>query len=317
MLHNSASYAGLQNTPLNRPGYHNEIIARVYERDFIPEITNSDIDERVLHCNQEVQIMLAPEVGPWYAYNPNQQLVANQVTAEAICLRINNAAYNSIKIDKTTIHFACENWPAWEALFLDAVYERYVELQREWVLSSMILQVDPKNQGPHAGLYGNIDLGSRANPIEVNKDNVAFRFSQLHTVLSERLAWRQNEMFVVVPIALHGVLVQSNYANSGWVGGGCRNCSFGIDGMWEHQLVGFNVIESVHVPSVVERDGRICYWIIAGHRSAFAYVSDIIDGRLMEDIRTFGVEYQMLAVWDGKMIYPEAIAVGYWTFSNN
>ena len=315
-LQSASGYGGLEATPLARPGYYNEIIARVYERDFLPEITNSEISTRITQCNQRVQIMKAPEVGPWRSYQANQEMVPNQVSADAICLDICNAAYNDIKIDQTSIHFACERWAPWEEKFLDAVYESYVEMQRTWVLTAMILEASPQNKGAAAGKFGNIDLGSRGNPVAVDKDNIPLRLAQLQQVLMEQLRWRDGEMFVIMPIAFRPVLSMSNFANAAWTGN-CKQCSFGIDGMWSVPLGGFNVIETTHAPYVVEPDGRIGFYIIAGHRSAFAYASDIINGRIVEAERTFGIEYQMLAVWGGKMLYPEAIAVGYWTFKTN
>ena len=315
-LQSSSGYGGLDTTPLSRPGYYNEIIARVYERDFLPEITNGDISERILYCNQQVQIMIAPGVGPWRTYQKNQEMVANQVTADAICLSICNAAYNAIKIDKLDIFFACERWSAWEEKFLDAAYESYVSMQREWVLAAMVLEAASTNKGAAAGKFANIDLGSRGNPITVNKDNIPLHLAHLQQVLMEQLRWKEGEMFVVMPIAFRPVLAMSNFANNSWTGN-CKPCSFGIDGLWDVPLGGFNVYETTHAPYVIESDGKVCFYIIAGHRSAFAYVSDIIEGRLVEMDRTFGVEYQMLAVWGGKMIYPTSIAVAYWTFNTN
>ncbi len=315
-VQSASGYGGLAATPLARDGYYNEIIARVYERDFIPEITNSEINERVVECNQRVQIMTAPEVGPWRTYQLNQEMVPNQVSADAICLDICNAAYNAFKIDELSIRFACDRWAAWEEKFLDAAYESYVAMQRTWVLTAMVMEADVRNKGAHAGKHGDIDLGSQGNPVVVNRNNIALRVTQLQQVLMEQLRWKDGEMFMVLPIAFRPVLAQSNYANSEWVGG-CKTCSFGVDGMWDVPLAGFNIIETTHSPFVVEQDGRVCYYVIAGHRSAFAYVSDIIRGRLVELEKTFGIEYQMLAVWGGKMLYPDAIAVAYWTFDNN
>lgn len=316
-LQSASGYAGLDATPLARPGYYNEIMARVYERDFLPEITNNEIDERITQCHQQVQILKAPEVGNWRTLQKNQEMIPNQVTADAICLEICNAAYNDIKIDELDIRWACERWDAWEEKFLDAVYESYVAMQRTWVLTAMILEADGKNQGAHAGKYGNIDLGSRGNPVTVNKDNIALRVSQLQQVLMEQLRWKDGEMFLVVPVAFRPVLAQSNYANVAWTGSTPKATSFNIDGMWDIPLGGFNVIETTHAPMVVENDNRICFYIIAGHRSAFAYASDIIDGRIVQPERTWSAEYQMLAVWGGKMLYPDAVAVAYWTFSND
>lgn len=314
-LQSASGYGGLEATPLARIGYINEIMNIVYERDFLPEITNGDIDERIVRCNQEIQLMRPVQVGPWRPYQKNQEMVPNQVNAEGVCIRICNAAYNDIKIDELDIHFACERWDAFEASFLEAVYERYVEMQRKWVFTAMILEASPRNKGRNAGKFGNIDLGTRGNPVVVTPQNLALRVSELQTVLLEQLRWVDGEMFMVMPVQFRTVLMQSDYANNAWTGN-CKPCSFGIDGMWELPLGGFNIIETVHSPFVIEADGRVCFYIIAGHRSAFAYASDIIRGRIVTHPRTFGVEYQMLAVWGGKMLYPDAIAIAYWTFQN-
>ena len=314
-MQSASGYGGLDATPLARPGYFNEIIAHIYERDFLPEITNSDINEEIVKCHQTVQIMKAPEVGPWRSLQKNQEMVPNQISAEAIELNICNAAYQDIKIDQLDIEFACDRWDAWEEKFLDEVYESYVKMQRDWVLSALILEADPGNKGAHAGKYGDIDLGSRGNPISINKDNIALHFANLQRVLMERLRWVENDMYLVLPIAMRTVLVQSNFANAMWIGNGKK--SFAVDGMWSEPIAGFNLIESVNVPYVKEADGRICYYIIAGHKQAFAYASSIIDGRIVMPERTWSAEYQMLAVWGGKMLYPDAVAVGYWTFDNN
>lgn len=306
----ASGYGGLDATPLARPGYYNEIMARIYERDFLPEITNSDINEDVIKCHQQVQIMKAPEVGPWRTLLKNQEMVANQISTEAISFSICNAAYNAIKIDQLDIEFACDRWDAFEEKFLDAVYESFVKMQRDWVLTSMVLECDPQNKGSACGKYGDIDLGSVGNPVVINKSNLTVQLAQLQRVLIERLRWADNQMFLVVPTALKPILAQTNFANPEWT----QKNPVLVDGMYENQLFGFNVITTTNLPMVKDNSGRICYYVIAGHRSAFAYAANIINSRVVESQKTWSAEYQMLAVWGGKMLYPDALAVAYWTF---
>ena len=312
-LQSASGYGGLDATPLARPGYYNEIMARVYERDFLPDITNSDIDERIIRCHQQVQILKAPEVGPWRSIQKNQEMIPSQVTAEAICFEICNAAYNDIKFDKLDIRWACDRWEQFEQKFLEDCYESWVSVQRRWVLAAMVVEASADNQGANAGKNHDIDLGSRGNPISVTPKNIAFHFTNLQRVLMEQLRWVEGEMFLVLPVAFRTTLVLSDFANPRWVGD--AKPSFAVDGMWEQPIAGFNLIETVHAPMVKENDGRICYYVIAGHKSAFAYAADIIDGRIVYPERTWSAEYQMLGVWGGKMLYPEAIAIGYWTFN--
>lgn len=313
VLQSAAGYGGLAASPLARPGFVEELIGHVYERDFIPQIVNTSVNERLTRCNQEIQFTVAPEVGPWRSHQQNQIMIPNQVTTTAICLIIDNAAYNAIKIDELDIHFACERYGPYETALLESVYQSFVTMQRIWVLASMIGGAAAQNRGSHAGRHGNIDLGSKGNPVVITKDNIAKQLMNISIVLQEQLRWRPDQMFIVLPIQFKLPLIESNFANAAWAGS-CVTCSMGIDGMWNNQLAGFNIIETVHLPWVVEDNGTIAYYILAGHREAFAYISDIIRGRVTDDAYTWAKMYQMLAVWGGKVLYPEAIAVAYWTF---
>lgn len=317
ILQSASGYGGLENSPLARPYYYREFIHRVWERDWIPEIVNSRIAAEITGCNQQVQITKAPYVGGWRTYQKNQEMVPNHVSTDALCLNICHAAYNAIKFDNQEVRELCERWDQFEEAFLDAVYQSYVEMQRRWVIAAMILEASPQNKGTRAGRNGLVNLGTQDAPLQVTPQNIPFRFAQLQQVLQEALHWRPGEMFVIVPVGLRAILVQSNFANALWAGS-CVSCSMAIDGIWDQQLMGFNVIETVHLPYVVNEDNNtISYYIIAGNREAFAYVSDIVEGRIIQMQQTFGFQYQMLAVWGGKMLYPKAVAVAVWTFDFN
>lgn len=313
MFKSASGYGGLDATPLSQIGYYNEIIAQAWERDFLPEITNTQIDERLVACNQVVQFIRQPKVGKWRRYEKNQELIANQLTPEAFTMEICNAAYQDIKIEKMDIKYACDRWAQWEQSFLDSTYMSLTEMWRTWVLDAMILETDPMNKGNGAGLAGDLNLGQPGAPLILTPDNIQRGLARLKRILVDRQRWEENKMFIIVPTAFEEVLQMSRYAEANTMGD-CVQCSMNIDGFMPRKLVGFNVIVSTYVPQVLDQTGEIAYYIIAGHQDAFAFAADIIEGRLVEPSRAFGVEYQMLAVWGGKAIFPDALAVGYWSF---
>ena len=313
MFKSASGYGGLEATPLAQIGYYNEIIAQAWERDFLPEITNTQIDERLVACNQTVQFIRQPKVGKWRKYEKNQELIANQLTPESFTMEICNAAYQDIKIDKMDIKYACDRWASWEQAFLESTYMSLTEMWRTWVLNAMVLETDPMNKGNGAGLNGDIDLGQPGAPLMITPENVQRGFARLKRVLTDRQRWEENKMFIIIPTAMEEVLQMSRYAEANTMGD-CVQCSMNIDGFMLKKIMGFNVIVSTYVPQVVDSTGEIAYYIIAGHQDAFAFAADIIEGRLVEPSRTFGVEYQMLAVWGGKAIFPDALAIGYWSF---
>lgn len=315
LLQSSSGYGGFDGTPLARPGYSDYIITKIFEKSFLREITNTRIDERITSCNQVVQFMIAPEISPWRNYQKNQRLVPSQVTPNAMCVSICEAAYQALKFDKLDIHWACERWESWESAFLDAIYETWEDKQRRWVFYAMLSQVSPGNKGARAGKFKNINLGTLGAPIPITPTNIAEQFSLLKVVLTQRGWWRDGQMFAVVPVEFFPVFSQSNFANKAWVGDSCGGgCSLAVDGIWEQNIMGFKIIQTRHAPYFKETGDRYGFSIIAGHSEAFAYAADIIEGRLVTSADDFGIQYQMMGVYGGAMLYPEAMAIAHWTF---
>jgi len=310
----ASGYAGIYGTPLARIEYADTIIARWYAEDYLPEITNTRIAERITSCTQEINFLRAPTGGEWRSYQENQAMVPSMVSITAECVRVGILAYNALKFDENTIRTACERWDEFEKHFMVDMYQKLVKMLREWVLTGMIAETSPANKGANAGKYGNISLGTVDNPVVINKDNIPVKLALLQQVFYDSMAWRENEMFVVMPTQLMPVLVTSNYANAMWVGS-CVSCSQSITGMLSHQLVGFNVILTTEVIGRRNAAGQPFFFIIAGHREAFAFAADILAARLVTDPYTFGIQYQVLAGWGGKALYPQALAVMVASFS--
>ncbi len=307
----ASGYQGIEATPLARVGYSDFILSRVYEEDWLPRITSSELLEPVTKCNQVIQLMKAPEVGPLRSYQKNQQLVPSTISTDARCLTICNLGYQDIKFDTTDIKQACERWSAFEEKFLESMYQSYVDSQRRFVLGRMMAQVSPETSLRNAGRQHDVDLGAPGNPVHVNPQNLPVVLANLQRVLVEQKRWRDNEMFIIVPPILRTYLAMSNYANSEW---SCK-CGGIISGVWDHQLFGFTPIESIHVPVRMDESGNLSYYIIAGHKEATAYASNIIESRLItQDADYFGARYQYLVAWGAEVIYPDALAMGYWTF---
>lgn len=312
-LSSSSGFQGLENSPLARVGYYNKIIARGWEMDFLPQITNTEIDERVTRCNQIVQFTKQPNTGPWRKYEKNQELVPDQVSPEAFCMRICNAAYKDLKFDELDIRNICDRWNDFEASFLDDVYQTLAASWRSYVLTAMVLEASAQNKGATAGRRRNVNLGTPGAPIVINGANIARNVARLKRVLQEQFRWQDGEMVLIIPSAIAEQFVDSPYANALQLGS-CMDCSLLVTGQIPGMIGGFNVYQTESLQSVTdETTGSEAFYVIAAHRQAFAFVGDILNGELVRPSRYFGIEYQMLAVWGGKAILPEAIAVGYWS----
>lgn len=311
MWGSASGYPGIEATPLARHEYSDIIMSRVYEDDWLYRITSAELLEPVTRCAQSIQIMQAPEVGPMRSYVKNQQLVPSTVGTEARCLTICNMAYQDIKFDSSDIKMACDRWAPFETKLLESLYQSYVEHQRSYVLSGMMAQVSPATSGSSAGQYGDLNLGKAGAPVHITPKNLPKVLFDLQRAFLESRRWVDGQMFLIVPPILRTYIAMSNYGNSEW---SC-NCGTIVTGMWDKSLAGFTTIETLHTPVYQEADGSYGFYIIAGNKEATAYASNIIDARLnTTDANSFSVRYQFLVAYGMEVIYPDAIAVGYWVF---
>jgi hypothetical protein len=308
MVKNTGGSGDLFNTPLASPDYHDNIMSMVYKRDFLREITNSVITEKITKCDQTVQIMKALEVIPWRPYQMNQQML----TPTVISLPLNNISDQSLKFDEPTSRYVSKHWQQFEErIILEPCYKSFVVWQREWVFTSMIAGVALENRGNTAGPHHNIPLGDVEAPRVITGASVVAELKNLKRVLEQQHAWVDGNMFLIVPSEFNIVLAKFNLANNAWLGGSRENMA--VDGKWSHEIMGFTVYET-YLPSNKMDSGQDCYNILAGHRGAFAYASGIISSRLVQEIDTFSTIYQMQAVWGGAMLCPCHMVLGYWYF---
>lgn len=314
-LGSASGYGSIHDTPLATKGYHSQIIARGWEKDIIGDIVNTRIVERAFDCNQVVEFLLQPDVGPWRPLEDNQLLVADQVSLTSFQMKLCNQAYKAIKFDNKFKRDMCSNWSKFEASFLDSCYK---ELSGEWhrfVLSAMVIEAAPYNKGEFAGRHRSINLGVVGKPVRITPDNLASEILNLRHVLLHKNRWKDNEMFLLVPPEFDSVLIRSPYANVADLSC-CADKSILLTGEKPGQLVGFRTITSMRTPGGFDEGvNRQCYYILAFWKEAYAFYGDITEGRIVEDSNYFGFQYQMAALWGGKAIYADAIAVGYWTFN--
>lgn len=309
----ASGFSGLENSPLARIGYYNKIIAKGWDKEFLPYITNTSIDGKITQCNQVIQFDKQPNTGEWRPYEKNQELVADYVSPEAFTMTVCNAAYKAIKFDQLDIARICDRWPAFEDSFLQDAYNTLAVMWRSWVLEAMILETHEQNKGKNAGCYRNINLGAPNAPIRITSENVHRELAKLQRTLKEAKRWVENEMFILLPSAMMEIMVDSKYASAFDMGSCGGDCSILITGMMPGKVMGFNVFVVDTLPQVIDPTGEITYYVIAGNREAFAFAGDLVQGDLVRPSNYFGIQYQMLAVWGGKAIYPDALAVGYWS----
>jgi hypothetical protein len=310
----ASGFAGLENSPLARIGYYNKIITKGWERDFLSLLTNTEIDGRLFQCNQMIQFTKQPTTGPWRRdYEKNQELILDQVSPEAFSMVCYESAYKAIKFDKLDVKRICERWAEFERGFIDDMYHTLSEMWHAYVLNTMVLGAAARDKGNGAGRGGNVNLGAPGAPTLITGANIASELAKLKRVLMENRRWKEGEMFIVVPPAILEQFVTSPFANALQMGD-CVDCSLLATGEIPNKIMGFTVIQTDQVPSVIDTGtNKEAYFIIAGHRMATAFVGDIVEADIAPVSNSFGHAYRVLTVWGSQVIYPDALAIGYWT----
>lgn len=310
----ASGYTNITDTPLASKEYHNMIIALGWEKDFLSEIVNNRIVARAFDCNQVVEFLLQPTVGPWRPYEDNQVIQPDQVSLTSVQMTLCNQAYKALKFDNKFKRDMCQFWSKFEDAFLDSCYKELSGMWHQFVLSAMVLESSRFNKGANAGRFKNINLGVRGRPIRITEDNIANEIQKLQMVLNNQNRWKDNEMFLLIPPELAFKFTDSIYVK---MQQGCCNAdSILLTGEMPGRLFGFRVIQSQRTPSGFdEQANAIGHYILAFWKEAYAFHGDIVEGRIIEDKDYFGFQYQMEALWGGKAIYNDAIAVGYWTIA--
>ena len=313
-LGSASGYGSIHDTPLATKGYHSRIIERGWEKDILGEIVNTRIVAQAFDCNQVVEFILQPDVGPWRKYEDNQVIKPDTVQITSVQMTLCNQAYKAIKIDNNLQRNLCQFWSKFEAGFLDSCYRELSGMWHSFVLSAMVLEADRRNKGANAGRERSINLGTVGAPVRVTPVNLPVNLMNLRNVLVHNNRWKNGEMFLIVPPEFSNVVIQSEYRLAADISC-CKDPSMLLTGELPGQLAGFRTIESMRTISAFDATvNKQAYYILAFWKEAFAFYGDITEGRIIEDKDYWGRQYQMAALWGGKAIYGDAIAVGYWTF---
>lgn len=317
VITSASGYEALSATALgNGVVYAGTIRDRNWESDFMPFIANTRVLDDLTRCGQTIQFDKPARVGPWRQYEKNQNMVSDQVTPDSFCLSICKAGYKSIKFDKLDIARACDHWDAFENSFLNDAWRQLSDLWHRDLITGMMLQTSSNNMGNRAGKYNNIKLGTIGEPYALNPENLITFLSYLSELMDDAGRWYDGEMFLLVPRQF-GTLISQTLYEKQWC---CdTNSSILVNGMKTPDLQGFSVYESDKLRPTLDRSTmKMVYPLMFGWQDAYGFSGDIIEAELRHAPgNSFGVVYNMLSVYGGGVIYPEALGKAYVTFSTD
>lgn len=173
------------------------------------------------------------------------------------------------------------------------------------VLAGISTAAASDNQGATAGKSsGNIDLGASTAAIPINTTNVIQKITDLALVLDEQNIPDEGR-WMVIPPWFRNKLVNSELRNASDMGDPKSALRTGFIGMIDR----FNIYVSNNMTSV--SDTYDCWYVLAGHKVALTFASQMTKFRIVYPTNRFEGVAQGLQIYGYEVVNDTALAALY------
>lgn len=318
------------NAPFNtNPSYSGTFIpavwsaklnAKFYKASVYGEIANTDFQGEISSMGDKVVINTAPSITV-LPYSAGTNLTYQVPTPDVQELLIDKGFYFAFQINDVLEHQAKPN-------LLDMFAEDAAEQMRIKIDSTVIYntfsQAAAANKGATAGVQsGAYNLGTDAAPVTLTAANVVQKVLELASVLDEQNVPETDRWLVIDP-ATRALLFQSDLAKAYATGDSTSPVRNGKIGTIDR----FTVYVSNNLPkgaagtatpwvsgdgseNSVTTTGTVAKRraIIAGHKSALTFASQITKMETVRNPNDFGDYIRSLNVFGYKVVKPEAMTL--------
>lgn len=291
------------------PLFRMDLLERFYSATVYSDISSTEYTGDLKKGGDQITFMREPKVIV-RDYDKNGKIVHDTIDGEPVTMTVDFSKTFSIKmnhIDERQI----QNFDRWKAAFLKSGGDELARAIDPELLSSMWVDAAASNSGDKAGLISkSINLGKTSAPVAVTSTNIASVLAQVWQVLDETASPREGRFIVLPPIAM--TVLKNSELRLAYATG--LNGTPMINGKLPDTVAGFTMLESLNVPSVMDGANR-AYHIVAGVKMATAFAAQIEESRVVTDKDDWANYYQGLSVYGFKVLYPDALAHLYATFS--
>ncbi len=167
-------------------------------------------------------------------------------------------------------------------------------------------EVSSTNKGITAGAVSDYNLGTTGSPVGITASNVVQKFTQMATVLDESNI-PDEDRWIVIPPWLANAIMNSDLKNAMFAG---TEKSILIKQGLIGEIAGLKIFRSNNLTPIT--DGADTTWnIVAGHKSALTFASQITDTRSMTDAKVYGTILQSFMVYGRKVVKDDAVTLLY------
>lgn len=271
-----------------------KLIENFYDATVLSAIANTDYEGEIRNFGDTVNIRTSPEL-TIRDYEKGMSLTVENPDKAKLQLIIDKGEYfAAVEDDVDQIQADINLMDRWSK---DASERMKIKIDQR-VLVDMLPGIAAVNKGATAGrISGDINLGTSAAPIAVDKTNVIDLVVDMGTVLDEANAPEQDR-FLVIPAKMAGYIKRSDLKDASITGDGTTPLRNGRLGMIDRFTL--YVSHNLNVSA-----GK--FDIVAGHKMGLTFASQMTNMETIRSEHTFGNIIRGLQVYGYKVVKPEAL----------
>jgi hypothetical protein len=287
-----------------------KLAQKFYAATVFGEIANTDWQGDITGMGDTVIINTIPSI-TIRDYSIGQNLAYEVPAPNTISLTIDKGKYFGVNVNNV---LEVQSKPKLMDMFTnDAAMQMKIAIDQD-VLAGTFDGGDAANKGAAAGaISGTFDLGTDTTPVQLSAQNILEKITALSSVLDEQNVPETDRWLVITPVERQ-ILMQSNLAQAQFMGDPSSILRNGKIGMIDR----FTVYVSNLVPRAdededweggVDNGAAKRHAIMAGHKSAITFASQIAKVESLQNPNDFGTLIRGLNVYGYKVVQPEALAL--------
>lgn len=274
--------------------YSGKLVEKFYRTTVFGDIASTDYEGDIAGMGSNVIIRTIPDVTV-SDYVIGVGLTPQYPSRNSVTLSIDQA--KSFNVALSTVDMRQADVDMSDVFANDGSIQLRIAADAD-VLETIPAQVSAENSGTAAGAdSSDIDLGSAADPVLLDKDNVVDLFTDMGQVLDEQSVSEEGR-WAVIPPWMNTLVKRSDLKIASLAGDGVsisRNGKIGeIDRFTTY--ISRNVLR--------QTSPAVCSYVMFGHSAGLTFAAQIVELEMINNPNDFGYLIRGLMVYGFKVIEP-------------
>ena len=275
------------------------MLVKFYAGTCLAEIANTEWEGEIKAHGDKVHIRTTPDI-TIRDYVKGQKLVNEQPAPSTVELLIDKGKYYAWALNTVDKHQAdvefIDNWAT------ETSNKMKIGIETN-VFANIYSDADSSNAGATAGaISAGYNLGVSGTPLAITKTNVLKLITDVNVVLSEQNVPEDDNRYIIIPAWMGGLIKESDLKNASITGDGTSVLRTGRIGMIDN-----TTIYRSNLLATTTDGADTVYNVIAGHKSALTFASQVVEDRVIDNQDDFGKLHQGLQVYGYKVVKAESL----------